>query len=110
MGNGALGVRGKTCYIAGPMRGIDDLNRDSFNAMERRLSEMGAKTVYNPIRLAAFAFDGKRGLSREDIMRQDVSDLMACDMVVMLEGWEHSRGASLEHELAVQLGIRVVYE
>lgn len=110
MGNGALGVRGKTCYISGPMEGVENLNRDEFNAMERRLRDMGARVVYNPIRLSAFASDGKRGMSREEIMRQDISDLMACDMVVMLDGWEHSRGAKLEHEVAVQLGIRVVYE
>lgn len=108
MSNVKSKVSGKVVYIAGPMAGKKDLNRAAFNEMERKLAKLGAKTVYNPVRLAAFAFDGTRGMTREEIMRQDVSDLMHCDVAVFLPGWNRSRGAKLEHELAEQLGIPVL--
>lgn len=40
-------------------------------------------------------------------MRADIKALCDCDHVVVLPGWEKSRGATLEVFIATQLGMRV---
>jgi len=39
----------------------------------------------------------------------DIEILKRCDIIVMVQGWEKSKGAITEHELAYELGIEVIY-
>ena len=41
-------------------------------------------------------------------MRADIALLTACDYIYMLPGWEMSKGAKLEHDVATSCGIRVL--
>ena len=43
-------------------------------------------------------------------MREGIKLLMDCDAIYMLEGYEHSRGAKLELQLADKLGMHIWYE
>ena len=43
-------------------------------------------------------------------MRKDIKLLMDCDCILMLKGWSVSRGASIERELAMSLGLPIFYE
>lgn len=69
-----------------------------------RLAEFGeAEQVYNPAaKIPASA-------SWEQAMNQCLSKITAYDTVVMLPGWNVSRGAGLEHDVAIACGIHVVY-
>ena len=40
----------------------------------------------------------------------DIEILSRCDIVVMMCGWEKSKGASLEHKRAIELGKGIIYE
>ena len=42
-----------------------------------------------------------------DHMREDIRALMLCDEIHLLPGWQNSRGARIELDLAVALGLRV---
>lgn len=42
-------------------------------------------------------------------MRNCIQHLMESHVIVMLPGWEQSKGANLEHNLAIQLGMERVY-
>jgi hypothetical protein len=46
----------------------------------------------------------------EYFMRQGIILLMKCDRIYMLEGWEKSRGAKIEYNLARDLGMKIMYE
>lgn len=43
-------------------------------------------------------------------MEHDFAFLERCDVVLMIEGWERSPGARREHDLALTLGKRVIYD
>lgn len=86
-------------YIAGPMTGIPDLNFPAFHAAAARLRGIGHVAVnpaeINPDPVASWPV----------CMRQDIAKLVTCDAVALLPGWEKSRGATLEHHIAQQLGM-----
>jgi len=90
-------------YISGPVSGMPGLNKDAFNSAERALASLGYE-VTNPI---------KNGVPDDapwiDHMRADIAMMMQnkCDGVAMLPGWEASKGAWAEVELARSLGLLV---
>lgn len=89
-------------YIAGPMSGCHDLNRAAFADAEEALQGDGV----NPHQVCEV-----RGLTKyEDCMRADLRALLSCDAVLMLPGWEQSRGARHEHETAMICGIPIYYD
>lgn len=90
-------------YVAGPMTGIPELNFPAFHAKAAELRALGFH-VENPAEINA---DPKA--KWEDCMRADIARLVTCDAIVLLPGWEKSRGALLEHYLAETLGLTVVF-
>jgi len=88
-------------YIAGPMSGLPDFNLPAFTAAADALRAVGFGAV-NPGR------HGRRpGWTWLDYMRAAIHDLIDCDAVALLPGWEKSRGACIERDLAVALGLPV---
>lgn len=87
-------------YISGPMTGYPDLNYPAFFAAEETVRALGHETL-NPARHPA------KG-SWADYLRLDLADVLAAEQVVVLPGWEASRGAALEVHVAHQLGIPVL--
>lgn len=90
-------------YVAGPMTGHPELNFPAFHAAAAELRALGHH-VENPAEINA---DPKAQWL--DCMRADIARLVTCDAVHMLPGWEKSRGAKVEHGLAVGLGLQVIY-
>ncbi len=90
-------------YIAGPMSGLPELNFPAFHAAAVKYRARGA-TVLNPAEI-----NPDPGTQWEDAMRADIALLVTCDTIVMLDGWTQSRGATLEHHIAVALGMVVVH-
>lgn len=43
-------------------------------------------------------------------MRRDIALLLECDCIYMLQGWELSKGAKLELDVASSCGIKVLFE
>lgn len=41
-------------------------------------------------------------------MRVDLAALLTCDVIVLLEGWQQSRGAQLEKTVAEAIGLMVI--
>ncbi|QNB13454.1 DUF4406 domain-containing protein [Paraburkholderia tropica] len=89
-------------YIAGPMTGYAELNFPAFHAEAARLRALGFEIV-NPAEINA---DPTAGWL--ECMRADVKQLVDCDGVALLPGWEQSRGATIERNLARDLGLRVI--
>jgi hypothetical protein len=95
-------MNGKYIYISGPMTGIPEFNHPAFNKVAKILRQEGA-IVFNP----AEAFEGKKDLPRHEYMRKDIKQLLEAEAIVMIEGWEQSKGARLELEIAKEINIPV---
>lgn len=88
-------------YIAGPMTGLPDLNFPAFHAEAAKLRAEGYEVV-NPAEI-----NPDPGAAWIECMRADIRELVTCDGIAMLPGWENSRGAILEHIIAMELGLVV---
>ncbi len=91
-------------YISGPISGLPlETVYNNFTNAEIRLQEQGYEVV-NPL---------NNGLPRESTwnehMRADLKLLLDCDAIYMLNGWEYSKGASLEYDLAIDLGFKLIH-
>ena len=93
----------KKIYIAGPMTGLVDLNFPAFHVEAAWLRAMGHEVV-NPAEINA-----DPSAKWEDCMRSDIAQLVTCGRVHLLAGWEKSRGATLEHHIALSLGMEVTF-
>ena len=91
------------CYVAGPMTGYPDLNFPLFHAAAAQLRTQGHHVV-NP---AEINIDP--AAEWLDCMRADIKQLVDCNAILMLPGWEKSKGASLEFIVATTLGMDVFY-
>ena len=92
-----------TIYISGPISGLPDGNRPAFAAVAEVFRSKGW-VVVNPHDL--FAADVEE--SWEGYMRKDLAALLTCTHLVMLPGWEQSRGAQLEKLVADAVGIQTL--
>ena len=89
-----------TSYIAGPITKRLNTYQYAFADAEMVLNYLGYK-VLNPAWLP-------KGLKDEDYQRIDDAMLQSADVVVLLKGWERSKGARREARLAEQLGKKLI--
>lgn len=92
-------------YISGAIAHHDlDERKSAFSAAESFLRKCGVEPI-NPF---------KNGLSDDapwrEHMRRDIGLLVGCDSIYMLRGWELSKGAKLELDVASSCGLRVLFE
>lgn len=93
-----------TVYLSGPMTGLPEYNYPEFFRCEKILMDLGFRVV-NPARTGV-----REGWTWRDYLIKDLIDLLTSnvDIVATLDGWENSRGASLEVEVAKRLEIPVL--
>lgn len=112
------------CYVGGPMRGIPEFNFPAFNAAAAKLRAEGW-TVFNPAEKdnERHGTDISKGNATGDeaLATQqhgfNLREALALDLdficreanaIVLLPGWEKSKGATAEHATAVALGLEVI--
>lgn len=86
-------------YCAGPMSGIAGYNLPRFRKATVDLEAAGFEVV-NPGRRGVI--DGYEWV---DYMRDSIRDLLTCDAIALLEGWQDSEGARLEFVIAEGLSM-----
>lgn len=88
-------------YLAGPMSGIKDYNYPAFNCTASALRALSFD-VENPAENPDPACKSWNGY-----LKTALRQMMTCDAVVLMPGWEKSRGANLEVDTARSVGIPV---
>jgi Domain of unknown function (DUF4406) len=93
----------RTAFVAGKISGlpIGDV-KNKFNRIAGQLSGMG----YQVVSSEAIEDESR---TWDDTMRADIKKMLECDEVHLLPDWQESRGAQLKRDIAVRLGIQVVY-
>lgn len=84
-------------YLSGPMSGLPESNFPAFHRAAAQLRAEGYAVV-NPAEINPGAC-----LSWRDWMRADIKALCDCDALVLLPGWQRSKGAHIELHLAHRL-------
>jgi hypothetical protein len=87
-------------YLSGPMTGYESLNFPAFESAVKELRGLGF-TVLSPHEV-----NNDQG-NWDSCMKNDIREMMTCDAVATLVGWEASRGARLETAIAVMVGMSV---
>ena len=106
----------KAVYIAGPMQNYPEFNFPAFKSAKRSLESIGWN-VFCPATEDGIDTTGMKGLLSEipdfclkKAMKRNCHAIADCDAIYMLKGWEHSRGARVEHSLASYLGLDILYQ
>jgi len=94
----------KKIYIAGKVTGMEDEARELFRLAEQQLLTRG----YYPVNPMALRHDHDKRW--ESYMREAITAMLTCDSLLMLQGWEHSIGARIEHSLAEHLKMEILYQ
>jgi hypothetical protein len=102
-------------YLAGKMSGVKDLNFPRFHAEASRLRALGYDIV-NPAEInggadeltACTAMTTTQMTTHwSKCMRNDIRELMTCDGIATIPGYETSKGANLEVFIARELRMPV---
>lgn len=99
-------------YVAGPYsaptdEGVD-ANIEAAGRIAAQLWRMGHAAICPHMNTAKME-RWVEGVTYSDYMRGDLDMVSRCDAVVMVPGWENSRGAKEEHEYALALKIPIHY-
>lgn len=86
-------------YISGPMTGYRDYNKPAFLSAENKLRAAGYE-VFNPA-----SFKVNDDFDIKGIALIDLAALSECDYIYLLDGWQKSKGARAEYEVAKWLNI-----
>lgn len=103
-------------YLGGPMAGYDGHNYEQFHSKTHFLRDLGFEIVspaeLHPDAPAFFAnpelTEAERRAKRAACLQQDLIQLAGCRGIVLLQGWEHSKGTRLEFVAAVELGLDIM--
>lgn len=96
-------------YLGGPMSGHANLNHPAFDRAAAQLRAQGHEVV-SPAemdRALGIYSEGDYNVTLQEIMKNDLKQVLECDAIALLWGWQGSAGARLERVVAESCGIPV---
>ena len=93
----------KKCYIAGKITGTTDY-KERFKVGEWEVGRL-RMTPINPVTLPH-----KHDKQWQSYMKECIAELLKCDCIFLLNGWEKSKGATMELEIAASLQYPVYHQ
>lgn len=96
-----------TVYLAGPMRGIPEYNFPRFKSAAEFLRSMGYEVVSPAEHDESIGFDAKTGDGDQQFKKSigwDMEQILDSVGIMLLDGWENSKGARLEAAVAHHAG------
>lgn len=90
-------------YVSGAISGMPELNKIKFQLATQQLRELGYEVV-NPHEICA----GIPEAEWERCMKICIVALCFCEVMILLDDWQNSRGATLEFNISRALGIKTI--
>ena len=96
-------------YVSGAISGVDTLfARAEFNLAEEEAHKLyPGYSVYNPYVVGAGL---PKDWTYDQIMNLDLAVLEDCEVIYMMDNWQMSKGAKIEHDFAKSHNIEIVYQ
>ena len=103
----------KKIYISGQISNLPDfLPELLFEEAEQKIVDayncgwlLDKYVPVNPMKIKH-----KPNSTWEDFMERDIAALLKCDAIYILSNWANSRGARIEHFIALEAGLQMMYE
>jgi len=89
-------------YISGAITNDPDYLA-KFDRVEKHLTALNFEVV-NPTKL-----QHDHNKSYKNYMKEDIRELLNCDAIFMIYGWDKSAGAKLEKKVADACGLEAIY-
>ena len=99
-------------YCSGPMRNHPKHNFAAFDALRDKLVDLGHQVIspadmdrasgFHATDHDGYDFDIRKALQR------DIDAMLSCEAVVLMRGWETSKGATAEVAYARCVGMRIL--
>ena len=90
----------RSVYLAGPMTGYEDYNRPAFHEAAATLRDYGYHVISPAETPKPCPNPGWQDWARASLKR-----MLDANEVILMPGWEQSRGAALEKFVADSLGM-----
>jgi hypothetical protein len=95
----------KKIYISGPISNHPTGNIELFAAEALKIRQ-GGDIAVNPHEVCAHL---PKTSPWDDFMQVCIEELSSCDAILMLPGWQESKGANVEYEKAKEMGIEIYH-
>lgn len=97
-------------FLSGPMTGIKDYNFPLFNHVAEVFRKCGYEVV-NPVDICK-KYKKERVLSDKSVFDAMIAEQQeserTCNALVLLPGWENSKGVRLELKTAIEQNMRII--
>lgn len=105
----------KLIYVAGKYagKGYSEIEDNIFKAelASIKLLKFGWAVITPHKNTAHYErYEDYIGYTHDDWLKMDFAMLERCDAIFMLKDWEYSKGASMEHQLAIDKGLEIYYQ
>lgn len=105
-------------YLSGPITGMPNNNIQEFKKYEEKFKNLNFEVI-NPhnlfssdeVELLEKSLEEKKITFEEyhsHFMRRDIAQMMDCDFIAVLDGWEKSKGANIEVYIARNINMPIV--
>ena len=95
-------------YISGKITGLEKQEyTKNFNDAEKYLHSLGYHNIINPVTINE---NMPTNTTWNEYMLNDIKYLLDCNAIYMLKGWNQSKGANIEYQIAKILGKQIIFE
>ena len=102
----------KKVFLSGPMTGYPGYNFQRFNLAEKQLADAGIECV-NPVHICK-KYKEEHVLADKAVFDKMIAEEQEaereCDAILLLDGWQMSKGVRLELKIALEMDMQIFLE